>query len=189
MSSHSSLELAGAAAQLGQPLGNQVIVADIGNATYGIPVDDLLEVEYVPNIAPVPHTEDWLHGVVNLRGSILTLIDPARLLQIGAWTRTPLARMLVVGREDSVALAIGQLRGMRHFADPVSPDLIEEMPGRVAEYVQTVYRDGANFLIVLDIKRLLDDADRSSRRLNETRTVVGDPSPGGIVPAFERGDA
>jgi purine-binding chemotaxis protein CheW len=163
-------------------------VADIGGVSYGIPVADLLEVEYVPNIAPVPHTADWLHGVVNLRGAILTLIDPARLLQVGAWGRTPQARMLVVGREDPVALAISQLRGMRQFTEPVSPDLVERMPGRVAEYVETVYRDGENFLIVLAIKRILDDADRFSRRQNETRTVIGDPSPGGHVPALERGD-
>jgi purine-binding chemotaxis protein CheW len=189
MSSHSSLELAGAEAQLGRQLGDQIIVADIGGVSYGVPVDDLLEVEYVPNVAPVPHTEDWLHGVVNLRGSILTLMDPARLLEVGTWTRTPQARMLVVGRDDPVALAIGQLRGMRHFTEPVSPELVEHMPGRVADYVKTVYRDGANFLIVLNIQRLLDDADHFSRRQNETRSVVGDPSPGGHVPAMERGDS
>lgn len=189
MSSHQSLELAGTAAQLGQQLGNQIIVADIGGASYGIPVDHLLEVEYVPNVAPVPHTEDWLHGVVNLRGSILTLIDPARLLNIGAWARTPQSRMLVVGRDDPVALAISQLRGMRQFTDPVSPELVERMPGRVAEYVQAVYRDGDRFLIVLDIGRLLDDADRFSNRSNETRSVVGDHTPAGHVPVFERGDS
>lgn len=189
MSSHQSLELAGAEAQLGQQLGDQVIVADIGDNSYGIPVEHLLEVEYVPNVAPVPHTEDWIHGVVNLRGSILTLIDPARLLHVGTWFRTPQARMLVVGREDPVALAISQLRGMRQFTDPVSPDLVEDMPGRVADYVQTVFRDGDDFLIVLDIGRLLDDADRFTRRLNETRAVVGDHSPGSHVPTMERGDS
>lgn len=189
MSSHQSLELAGTATQPGQQLGDQVIVADIGGASYGIPVNQLLEVEYVPNVAPVPHTEEWLHGVVNLRGSILTLIDPAQLLQIGSWTRTPQARMLVVGRDDPVALAISRLRGMRQFSDPVSPDLVENMPGRVAEYARTVFRDGDSFLIVLDIARLLDDADRFSKRSNETRSVVGDHAPVGHVPVFERGDS
>jgi purine-binding chemotaxis protein CheW len=189
MSSHQSLELAGSDAQLGQQLGDQLIVADIGGTSYGIPVDHLLEVEYVPNVAPVPNTEDWIHGVVNLRGSILTLIDPARLLHIGNWSRTPQSRMLIVERDDPVALAVSQLRGMRHFSDSVSPDLIESMPGRVAEYVQSVYRDGDNFLIVLDVIRLLKDAGQWPNRTNETRSVVGDHAPIGHVPALERGDS
>lgn len=189
MSSHQSLELAGTEAQLGLQLGNQIIVADIGDASYGIPVEHLLEVEYIPNVAPVPHTEEWIHGVVNLRGSILTLIDPAQLLQVGTWSRTPQSRMLVVGREDPVALAISRLRGMRQYTEPVSPELVEEMPGRVADYVQTVYRDGHDFLVVLDVGRLLDDADQYSRRLNEPRAVVGDHAPASHVPAMERGDA
>jgi purine-binding chemotaxis protein CheW len=189
MSNHQSLELAGAEAQLGQQLGDQIIVATIGDASYGIPVEHLLEVEYVPNVAPVPHTADWIRGVVNLRGAILTLIDPARLLQVGAWTRTPQSRMLVVGREDPVAFAVSHLRGMHQFTDPVSPDLIEDMPGRVSDYIQAAFRDEDEFLIVLDIRRLLDDAEQATPRLNETRTIVGDHSPGGHVPVLERGDS
>ncbi len=189
MSSHQSLELAGIETQRGRQLGDQIIVAELDGVSYGFPVEHLLEVEYVPNVAPVPHTADWLHGVVNLRGAILTLIDPARLLEIGAWTRTPYSRMLVVGREDPVALAIGRLRGMGQFTDPVSPELVEHMPGRVAEYVQAVFRDGDHFLIVLAVDRLLDDADQFSNRTNETRSVVGDHTPVGHVPVIERGDS
>lgn len=186
MSDHQSLELAGTVTPTGQQKSNQVIIADIGGVTYGIPVDDLVEVEHVPNVAPVPHTEDWLHGVVNLRGSILTLVDPARLLDAGAWTPSPLSRMLVVGRDDPVALAVDRLRGMQQMTDPVSPDLLEDMPGKVADYVEAIYRDGDKFISVIDVRRLLDDADHASNHSNESMPMAGGRPPGGDVPAMER---
>ena len=189
MSSHSSLELAGTEEQLGHDLSSQVIAFDIGDAAYGFPVDALVEVDHVPNIAPVPHSEAWIRGVVNLRGSILTLIDLASLLQIGEWQPTPLSRMLVVGREDPVAIAVDRLRGMRQFSETVSPDILVNMPGRVADYAQTIYREGDDFLTVLDVERTLDDADQSSSRVHEPLPALGDRSVGDLLPVMERGDS
>ena len=192
MSSHSSLELVGAAGEPNLDLGSQVIAFDIGNASYGIPIDSLVEVDRVPNVAPVPHSETWIRGVVNLRGSILTLIDLAALLQIGTWRPTPQSRMLVIGREDPVAISVDQLRGMRQFSESVSPDILDHMPGRVADYAQTIYREGDDFLTVLDIQRALDDADQASGRVHELLPVAvspGNHSTGDHLPAKERGNS
>ena len=187
MSDHSSLELAGTAVESRQDLGNQIIVVDIGNHPYAISVDDLVEVEHVPNVAPVPHTEYWIHGVVNLRGSILTLVDPARLLDVGSWSQTTQSRMLVVGRDDPVALAVDRLLGMRQLSEVVSPDVLDEMPGRVGDYIEAIYRDGDRFISVLDIRRILDEADRASHRSGESTPIVGGGSLGSEVSVMERG--
>lgn len=187
MSDHRSLELAGTQARPGQTPGNQVIIADFGEGTFGISVDDLLEVEQIPNVAPVPHTEDWIHGVVNLRGSILTLVDPARLLEIGHWQPTPQSRMLIVGRDDPVALAVDRLRGMRQLQEPVSPEILDQMPGRVSTYAEAIYRDGESYVTLLNVRRLLDDADQTSRRSNESIVFDGGRPPAGDVSEIERG--
>lgn len=189
MSDHRSLELAGIETQTGQHLSNQVIIADIGDGTYGIPVDDLLEVEHVPNVAPVPDTEEWIQGVVNLRGSILTLVDPARLLGIGSFKNTHLARILIVGRDDPVALAVDRLRGMRQLSDPVAPEILEDLPGTVARYAESMYRDGDRYITVLNTRRLLDDAEEASRRSNESRSLARGRPPEGAVSAMEGGAA
>ncbi|MEZ4523214.1 MAG: chemotaxis protein CheW [Thermomicrobiales bacterium] len=187
MSDHRSLELAGTAPPAGQQLSNQAIIADIGGSTYGIPVQDLVEVEHVPNIAPVPNTRDWLRGVVNLRGAILTLIDPARLLDVGEWNPSPLSRMLVVDREDPVALAVDRLRGMRQLNDPVSLDLLDDMPGKVADYVEAIYRDGDAFIRVVDIRRLLNDADTAASRSSESMPHAGGGPLEDDISVMERG--
>lgn len=189
MTQHSSIELAGSGEQFDHLItGDQFIIVDLAGKPYGIPVGQVLEVEQVPNIAPVPYTREWLYGVINMRGTILTLIDPASLLQIGAWTRSPLARLLVVDRDDPVALAVDRLRGMRRLTEPVAPEVFEELPGRVAEFVMAVYREGDGFINVLDMHRLLAEADRASGRSDElVGAAAGARQPGVAVSVQERG--
>jgi purine-binding chemotaxis protein CheW len=189
MTQHSAIELAGGGAQYDHLIaGDQFIVVDLAGKPYGIPVGQVLEVEQVPNIAPVPSTREWLYGVVNMRGTILTLVDPASLLQLGAWQRTPLARLLVIDRDDPVALVVDRLRGMRRLTDPVAPEVFEELPGRVTDFVMAVYREGDGFINILDMHRLLEDADRSSQRADEVvTTAAGVRQPGGAVALQERG--
>jgi chemotaxis signal transduction protein len=139
--------------------GAQYIIVDLAGASYAVPLGVVHEVEHVPKLAPVPHSRPWIRGVVNLRGSVLTLMDPAALLEVGVWERTPDARMLVVGGDDPLALAVDRLRGMRRLAGEVEASLAANLPGKVAEYSLGVYRDAGTWLIVLDIARLLDDAD------------------------------
>ncbi len=188
MTQHSAIELAASGAQLQSLVaGEQFIVVDLAGEPYGIQISDILEVEQVPNIAPVPHTQDWLHGVVNLRGTVLTLIDPASLLDIGVWQRTSVARLIVVDRHDPVALVVDRLRGMRRLADPLAPEVVDEMPGRVAEFVTAIFREGDRFISILDLHRLLSDAERSAFRPDDlSRATVGGRHPGKATLTQER---
>jgi purine-binding chemotaxis protein CheW len=184
-----SIELAATGERWDQLLaGDQLIIIELDGTPYGIPIEFVQEVEQVPSVAPVPHTADWLQGVVNLRGSILTLVDPASLLEIGAWRRSATARMLVVGGDDPAALAVDRLLGMRRLTNQVTPDVVGDMPGRVAEFVIAIYRDGDDFISVLDIRRLLADAERDSHRLSDLVSIsAGGRLPGGDVSVAERG--
>lgn len=139
--------------------GGQYIIIDLAGASYAVPLGAIQEVEHVPKIAPVPHSRAWIRGVVNLRGSVLTLVDPAALLELGVWSRTPDARMLVVGGDDPVALVVDRLRGMRRLAGEVEATLAENLPGQVARYSLGIHRDAGQWLTVLDLARLLDAAD------------------------------
>lgn len=154
--------------------GAQHIIVDLAGASYAVPLGVVQEVEHVPKIAPVPHSRAWIRGVVNLRGTLLTLVDPAALLELGVWERAADARMLVVGGDDPSALVVDRLRGMRRLAGEVESSLAANLPGKVAEYSLGVYRDAGTWLIVLDIARLLDDADdaRARRGMAAGRSVA-----------------
>jgi purine-binding chemotaxis protein CheW len=47
----------------------------IGNETYGVPISLVHEIVRVPEITQVPETPDFVEGVINLRGKIISVVD------------------------------------------------------------------------------------------------------------------
>jgi purine-binding chemotaxis protein CheW len=47
----------------------------IGRETYGVPITALHEIVRVPEITAVPDAPDYMEGVINLRGKIVSVLD------------------------------------------------------------------------------------------------------------------
>ena len=53
----------------------QLVVFNIAGEQYGLPIDQVKEVVLTPRIARMPHTPDYIHGVANIRGNIIAIVD------------------------------------------------------------------------------------------------------------------
>jgi chemotaxis signal transduction protein len=81
-----------------------------------VPVAAVREVIPCPPLTPVPGTPDWLPGVANVRGDIVTVLDPAVVL--GQPTATTGRRHLIVVRQEDdavVGLTVGEVIGLRRL--------------------------------------------------------------------------
>ncbi len=47
----------------------------VGRETYGVPITTLREIVRIPEITAVPDAPDYMEGVINLRGKIVSVID------------------------------------------------------------------------------------------------------------------
>jgi purine-binding chemotaxis protein CheW len=47
----------------------------VGRETFGVPIELVLEIVRVPEITSVPDSPDYIEGVINLRGKIVSIID------------------------------------------------------------------------------------------------------------------
>lgn len=47
----------------------------VGRETYGVPITSLHEIVRVPEVTAVPDAPDYLEGVINLRGKIVSVMD------------------------------------------------------------------------------------------------------------------
>jgi twitching motility protein PilI len=80
------------------------------------------EIFKLGTVLPVPHTQPWLTGVVNLRGGICTVVDLAAFLGLRTAERavSP-TQCRLVGFSDALqvngALLVDRLEGLRHAAD------------------------------------------------------------------------
>jgi purine-binding chemotaxis protein CheW len=52
-----------------------IVGFQVGRETYGVPIKSLHEIVRVPEITAVPDAPDYLEGVINLRGKIVSVMD------------------------------------------------------------------------------------------------------------------
>ena len=52
-----------------------IVGFQVGRETYGVPITSLHEIVRVPEITAVPDAPEYLEGVINLRGKIVSVID------------------------------------------------------------------------------------------------------------------
>lgn len=95
----------------------RLLVFRVGAEYYGLPIENVREVERVTRVTPVPGAPRLVRGLVNLRGEILPLVDLRLLLGAGADDDgMPASPRLIVAhadrREPPLALMVEELNGL-----------------------------------------------------------------------------
>lgn len=96
-----------------------------------VPIAQVREILEVGRLTPLPQTPDFVHGVMNLRGSVVPVIDLSARCGHG---RTVLARRSAIvvvetaPSEPSERLIAGLLVDAVYEVLDISPDMIEAVP-------------------------------------------------------------
>jgi purine-binding chemotaxis protein CheW len=140
---------------------------------FGINVLLVREINPHTNITPVDLAPEFVRGLMNLRGQIVTIIDPALRLGIGKRAITPRSRCVVLKtareieeREDAAGLiadAVNDNVGLLVDAigDMVSADTrsIEPPPANIGDidgrYMSGVFKLDGRLMIVLKTGEVL----------------------------------
>ena len=75
----------------------------VGRETYGVPITSLHEIVRVPEITAVPDAPDYLEGVINLRGKIVSVMDLRKRFGEKKVVLTKQNRILVVEHSGRLA--------------------------------------------------------------------------------------
>jgi purine-binding chemotaxis protein CheW len=134
-----------------------IVGFQIGRETYGLLIASLHEIVRVPEITAVPDAPDYMEGVINLRGKIVSVIDLRKRLGIKDVVAGKRNRILVVEHE-------GRLCGL--MVDSASEVL--KIPANDVEPSSTVFQEGGlncvtglgkyrgRLIVLLDVAKLLE---------------------------------
>jgi purine-binding chemotaxis protein CheW len=134
-----------------------IVGFQVGRETYGVPITSLHEIVRVPEITAVPDAPEYMEGVINLRGKIVSVIDLRK--RLGAKTVTPSRRNRILVVEHK-----GRLCGL--IVDSASEVL--KVPASDIEPAAVVFQEvGLNcvtglgkhkgrLIVLLDIDKLLE---------------------------------
>ena len=75
----------------------KTIVFELNDLVLGIPMVNVHEIQRLPKITFLPNVPEWVLGVANLRGQIVSVVDLGQLLDLKSTERTPsVSRRLVM---------------------------------------------------------------------------------------------
>jgi len=133
----------------------QLVVFKLGREEYGVSILQVQEIKRITEITRVPHTPEYIKGVINLRGSVLPVIDLKKRLNLPAQVSTEDARIIIVKvKEISVGMIVDSVSEVMTLNQQSidSPDVVA---GSVsANYLSGVGKLENRLLILLNLETI-----------------------------------
>jgi purine-binding chemotaxis protein CheW len=133
----------------------QLVVFSLANETYGIATDYVREVQPLRDVTPVPCTPPFVIGVINIRGSIYSVIDIRSFFGVDKREVSDLTKVILVNAAGlEIGIMADDVKGAQSvLLNEIKPALAAQ--GAVKEeYVHGVTRD---MLIILNLEAVLRD--------------------------------
>ncbi len=136
---------------------SQWVTFRLGEEVYGIDVLQVQEVLRITEISPVPGAPDYVLGIINLRGNVVTVVDARNRFGLPPKESDDASRIIVV---DAFEKVIGLLVDNVSEVAYVPNSQIESAPNVGAEegsrFVSGVSNREGDLLIMVDLARLIN---------------------------------
>lgn len=143
--------------------GVKVIVFQLKDEEYGIPVQQVRSIEKVQHITRVPRTAPYIKGVINLRGVVTPIIDLRKRFGLTEFEDTESTRMIIVSKDD---MEVGFIVDAANDVIDIHHDMIEPAPEVVdsveIEYIQGVAKLDKRLIVMIDLEQVLKSDDERS---------------------------
>lgn len=144
-----------------------IVGFQVGRETYGVPITSLHEIVRVPEITAVPDAPDYLEGVINLRGKIVSVMDLRKRFGEKQVSLKKQNRILVV--EHSGRLA-GLIVDAASEVLKIPADAVEATPAAFQEgglnCVTGLGKVGGRLVVLLDMSKLLAPVSEQAKNEN-----------------------
>ncbi len=128
----------------------------VGNALCGMDILKIQEINKLMEMTKVPQAPDYMLGILNLRGQIVTIIDLGQKLGLGTAKLSNESRNIIINTPgEHVGLMVSRISDVV-MADP---DKIEPAPANMngiqGAFFTGVYKTENKLIGILDVKEVL----------------------------------
>ncbi|HWL13244.1 MAG TPA: chemotaxis protein CheW [Ureibacillus sp.] len=138
----------------------KVIVFQLADKEYAIPVSNVQGIEKLMHITRVPKTPNFVKGVINLRGVVTPLIDLRERFGIPASTNEDTTRIIIVTLEE---MDVGFIVDSANDVLDIPVNAIEAQPEVVGsneeDFISGVAKLENRLLILLHLDKVLNPVD------------------------------
>lgn len=137
------------------------VIFELNESKFGVPVEQISQITKFDKVFPLPNAPDYVLGVINLRGKIISLIDLEKRLNLRTkppeLNETKQILFVDLGYE-TVGMLIDKVVNLANISnDEVSEDL-ELITGQISmEYLKGAALQGEDIIIVLNLDMILSE--------------------------------
>jgi purine-binding chemotaxis protein CheW len=140
----------------------QWVTFRLGDELYGINVMQVQEVLRMPDIVPVPGAQNYVIGIINLRGNVVTVIDLRNRFGLPPRDSEDSTRIIIIEADDQVigimVDSVAEVVELRSSEIEMAPSVGNEESAR---YIQGVCSRGGVLLILVDLNKLFTDDEKT----------------------------
>ncbi len=122
---------------------------------YGVNVLLVREVLKNTEIAPVPGAPDYVLGIINLRGNVVTVVDTRKRLGLGEKETDESTRIVVIEMDEQVlgivVDSVAQVADLRESEIEYAPNVGND---ESSKYIHGVSNQNDELLILLDMEKM-----------------------------------
>jgi purine-binding chemotaxis protein CheW len=135
----------------------KVIVFQLKDEEYAVPVKDVKSIERMQHITRIPRTASFIKGVINLRGIVTPIVDLRSRFDIEETENTDATRIIIVSvgtiEAGLIVDAANDVIDLEESSIEPPPEVVG---GVDAEYIQGVAKIDKRLLVLLDLFKVLN---------------------------------
>ncbi len=154
---------------------HQYLTFKLGEEMFAIDVSQVREILDVTTITKVPRAPEFMRGVINVRGSVVPVVDLRMKFGMPGTERTKDTRIVVMEIAlDGDLTTIGTLADAVHNVMDIEPSSIEPAPKVGArwntEFIKGIGKHNDEFIIILNVDRIFSAEELALVRPDENVT-------------------
>ena len=138
----------------------QIILFELGNSLYGIPIEKVSEIIKIEEIAILPKAPQYIEGVLNLRGNVVPIVDLRKRFSMPQIERTKKSKIIVLLINKRL---FGVIVDMVHEVLTLQRENIEpSLPtasGIKGEFIDSIGKYEDKLIIILDITKIVQSKE------------------------------
>lgn len=152
----------------------QVVVFSLGGEEYSVDISIVREIIRMVDITRIPKLPEFIEGVMNLRGQIITVIDLRKRFEIKPAVNDNNRIIIVVLKGEPVGIIVDSVLEVM----TVLPGQIDDIPSikhtQTQEYLKGICKVDNRILILLDIDKILTELEFKQTEIRKENLEILD---------------